>query len=169
MPRLSIRLALAAQILSAQILWVTLASIAPAAYAQGEAPAPQARLPTVEIQAGMHRIRAELADEPATRMKGLMMRERLGPNEGMLFAFADKAIHCFWMRNTLIPLSIAFLDDEGTIVNIADMSPKTDQSHCPAQPVRFALEMDRGWFAARGLGVGAKLTSPSAFRVRPRQ
>ena len=155
--------------LAAWGLLIGLGGAAPMVLAQTDAPAPQPRLPTVEIQAGMHRIRAELADEPALRMKGLMMRERLGQNEGMLFAFADKAVHCFWMRNTLIPLSIAFLDDEGTIVNIADMSPKTDQSHCPVQPVRFALEMDRGWFAARGLGAGAKLSSPTAFKLRPRQ
>jgi uncharacterized membrane protein (UPF0127 family) len=140
------------------------------AWAQGEAPSgPQPRLPTVDISAGMHRIRAEVADEPASRMRGLMMRERLGPNEGMLFVFAYKAVHCFWMRNTLIPLSIAFLEEDGTIVNIADMSPQSDQSHCPVQPVRFALEMDRGWFSARGLTAGTKLVSPTAFKRRPQQ
>lgn len=155
--------------LAALGLLISLGGTAAIVCAQTDAPAPQPRLPMVELQAGLHRIRAELADEPALRMKGLMMRERLGQNEGMLFAFADKAIHCFWMRNTLIPLSIAFLDDEGAIVNIADMSPKSDQSHCPAQPVRFALEMDRGWFAARGLGAGSKLSSPTVFKLRPRQ
>jgi len=139
------------------------------AMAQAGLPVPQPRLPMVELQAGMHLIRAELAEEPSTRARGLMMRERLGNNEGMLFVFPEKAGHCFWMRNTLIPLSIAFLDDDGTVVNIADMDPRSEQSHCPAKPIRFALEMERGWFATRGLASGTKLSSPRVFRIQPRQ
>lgn len=127
-------------------------------------PAPNPRLPAVDIQAGLHLIRAEVASEPGTRMRGLMMRERLGPNEGMLFVFPDKAGHCFWMKNTLIPLSIAFVDDDGTIVNIADMQPLREDSHCPARPVRYALEMEQGWFAKRGLKPGAKLQQPQFFK-----
>ena len=137
--------------------------------AQGELPVPQPRLPMVELTAGMHLIRAELAEDPGTRARGLMMRERLGNNEGMLFVFPEKAGHCFWMRNTLIALSIAFLDDDGTIVNIADMNPRSEQSHCPAKPIRFALEMERGWFATRGLSAGMKLSAPRVFRIQPRQ
>ena len=86
-----------------------------------------------------------------------MFRERLGPNQGMLFVFADKATQCFWMRNTLIPLSIAFIDDDGRIVNIADMQPRSDDSHCSAAPIRLALEMEQGWFAKRGVGPGATI------------
>lgn len=141
----------------------------PRAFAQAGLPVPQPRLPMVELQAGMHLIRAELAEEPSTRTRGLMMRERLGTNEGMLFVFPEKAGHCFWMRNTLIPLSIAFLDDDGTVVNIADMDPRSEQSHCPAKPIRFALEMERGWFATRGLAPGSKLSAPRVFRIQPRQ
>ncbi len=121
---------------------------------------PQPKLPTVRIEAGIHVVRAELADTVGTRMLGLMGRESLGPNEGMLFVFEQKAVHCFWMRNTPLPLSIAFLDDDGSIVNIAQMAPRSDDSHCPKQPVRFALEMEQGWFAKRGLQEGARLMLP---------
>ena len=139
--------------------------LAPAApvQAQSEAVSPNPKLPQIEIRAGMHLIKAEVADEPGTRMRGLMMRERLGTNEGMLFVFPDKAGHCFWMRNTLVPLSIAFLDDDGTIANIADMTPKSEQSHCPARSVRYALEMEQGWFARRGIKPGTRLTQPQVF------
>lgn len=135
---------------------------APAAAATAQT-VPQPRLPVVALQAGIHVIHAEVAATPATRAAGLMMRERLGPNEGMLFVFQDKAQQCFWMRNTLIPLSIAFLDDDGRIVSVADMAPRSDDSHCSARPVRFALEMEQGWFARRALGGGAQLLNPKVF------
>jgi uncharacterized membrane protein (UPF0127 family) len=125
-----------------------------------------AQLPVVELGAGMHRIRAEVADTFATRMQGLMHRRSLAPNAGMLFVFDEAAIHCMWMKNTLIPLSVAFIDAGGAIVNIADMEPHSEQSHCAASPARYALEMDRGWFARRGLKPGAKLRGlePSSRR-----
>ena len=119
--------------------------------------AARAELPVVELSAGMHLIRAELADTFASRMQGLMHREKLGQNAGMLFVFDESATHCMWMRNTLIPLSVAFLDDAGTIVNIADMQPQTGDSHCAARPARYALEMNRGWFAERSIKPGARL------------
>ena len=87
-------------------------------------------------------------------MIGLMLRERLAPNHGMVFVFEDKSQHCFWMRNTLIPLSIAFIEDDGTIVSIADMAPKSEASTCPPRAVRYALEMDQGWFAKSGVSGG---------------
>ena len=96
-----------AAVLSASLMCAML-SLTPspvAAQAAREAVAPNPKLPTVDIGAGMHVIRAEVADEPGTRMRGLMMRERLGTNEGMLFVFPDKTRHCFWMRNTLVPLN----------------------------------------------------------------
>lgn len=142
---------------------VSLAALALAsslASAQGK---PQPRLPTVRLQAGMHIVHAEVAADPATRAAGLMWRERLGPNEGMLFRFESREVHCFWMRNTLLPLSIAFLDDDGRIVNLADMQPRSDDSHCAERPVRFALEMEQGWFATRGIGVGAQIRQPELF------
>lgn len=120
--------------------------------------APQPPLATVKLTAGIHVVTAEVAATPQSRMIGLMMRERLAPNHGMVFVFEDKSLHCFWMRNTLIPLSIAFVEDDGTIVGIADMAPKSDASTCPPRPVRYALEMDQNWFAKRGLAAGQKIT-----------
>ncbi len=118
---------------------------------------PQARLPTIELTAGMHVIRAELAVTAAQQATGMMFRTEMAGNEGMLFVNDDLSPRCFWMRNTLIPLSIAFLADDGTIVNVADMQPQSESSHCSAQPVRFALEMRLGWFAKRGLQAGSRL------------
>jgi len=151
--------------LAAPLLALAAALGSGAAIAQEAAPAPNPRLPQVEIQAGLHVIRAEVAADGPTRSRGLMMRERLGPNEGMLFVFPEKAGHCFWMRNTLIPLSIAFVDDDGTIANIADMTPRSDDSHCPTRAVRYALEMEQGWFAQRGLKAGSRLVQPRYFRA----
>lgn len=114
-------------------------------------------LPIKKLNAGMHVIQAEVAATPEARTTGLMYRKSLAPNHGMLFVFDQANIQCFWMRNTLIPLSIAFLLDDGTIVNIADMKPQSDDSHCSSQPVRLALEMEQGWFAARAMTPGKKI------------
>ncbi len=115
-------------------------------------------LPIVELKAGMYRIEAELADTPAARQTGLMYRTYMPTNAGMLFVFPEKAIHCFWMRNTKLPLTIAFIDDDGKIVNLSDMEPETQNNHCPRTPVRFALEMNQKWFAQRALGPGTVIT-----------
>ena len=127
------------------------------AIAAAPALAQQLPLPTVELGAGMHVIRAEVADSNASRSQGLMRRTSLPPNGGMLFVFDEDAIHCMWMKNTLIPLSVAFIDARGAIINIADMQPHSEQSHCAARPARYALEMTRGWFAQRGIRAGAPL------------
>jgi uncharacterized membrane protein (UPF0127 family) len=119
--------------------------------------AQQPPLRTAELGAGMHVIRAEVADNFSARMQGLMQRRSLPPNGGMLFVFDEDATHCMWMKNTLIPLSVAFLDEQGAIVNIADMQPHSEQSHCAARPARYALEMTQGWFAQRGIRAGARL------------
>ena len=103
-----------------------------------------AELPTVQLTAGMHLIRAEVAADFSTRMQGLMHRESLAPNAGMLFVFDEAADHCMWMKNTLIPLSVAFIDEGGTVINIADMQPHSEQSHCASAPARFA---PRSWSA----------------------
>ena len=79
----------------------------------------------------------------------MMFREKTAPNHGMLFVFDDKAQQCFWMRNTPLPLSIAFIDEDGTILQIDDMAPKSEALHCSQRPVRYALEMEQGWFARR--------------------
>lgn len=118
---------------------------------------PQPRLPTVEIGAGMHRIQAEVAQSPQQQMTGMMWRTQMGSHEGMLFVNEAAEIRCFWMRNTLIPLAIAFIADDGTIVNIAEMQPRSDKSHCSTKPVRFALEMNQGWFDKRGIKAGFRL------------
>jgi uncharacterized membrane protein (UPF0127 family) len=118
---------------------------------------PQPKLPTVQITAGMHVIQAELAVTPQQQQIGMMMRREMGANEGMLFVNSEAGVRCFWMRNTLIPLSAAFVGDDGTIVNIADMQPQTDDSHCSAKPVRFVLEMRQGWFDRRGIKPGSRL------------
>lgn len=108
-------------------------------------------LPTIDLYLGMHRLKAELAIEPPDRATGLMWRKSMPENQGMLFVFESHAIHCFWMRNTFIPLSIAFLRDDGSIVNIEDMQPQQLTSHCPIEPVRYALEVNQGWFAKRNI------------------
>lgn len=118
---------------------------------------PQPRLPIVELTAGMHLIKAELAVTPEQQQIGMMFRRTMGTNEGMLFVNDEPGQRCFWMRNTLLPLTAAFIADDGTIVNLADMKPQSDDSHCSAKPVRFVLEMNQGWFAKRGLKPGTKL------------
>lgn len=130
----------------------------PAAPAMAQANEPNPPLAHIFLQAGIHRIKAEVADTQAERSRGLMLRNSLQPNSGMLFVFEQPALHCFWMKNTLIPLSIAFLDDDGTIVTLTDMKPHDESSNCPARPIRYALEMDQGWFKAKGLKAGDRLT-----------
>jgi uncharacterized membrane protein (UPF0127 family) len=146
--------AVAMRLVGGLSLGLTLGMGAVPAWAQES---PQARLPTVKLTAGMHLIQAEVASTPQQQMIGMMHRKEMGANEGMLFVNPQPETRCFWMRNTLIPLSIAFIADDGSIVNLADMQPHAEQSHCSARPVRFALEMRQGWFAKRGLGPGFKL------------
>ncbi len=116
------------------------------------------KLPTTRLTAGFHLINAEVASTPEQRAIGLMHRPAMPANDGMLFVFERAGQQCFWMKNTLLPLSIAFLDEDGTIVNIEEMKPQTLDSHCSARPVRFALEMNRGWFSKRAIKPGARIT-----------
>ncbi len=118
------------------------------------------KLPSVTLNAGMHNIQAEVAQTPDERSIGLMFRKSMGANEGMLFAFEQPAKQCFWMKNTLLPLSIAFVSADGTVVNIDDMKPQTLDSHCSVKEVPFVLEMNAGWFAKRGIKAGFKLKGP---------
>ena len=119
---------------------------------------PQPKLPTTPLTIGIHVVQAELAVTPEQQATGMMFRTRMGTNEGMLFVNDDAGVRCFWMRNTLVPLTIAFIADDGTIVNTADMEPRSEKSHCSAQPVRCALEMNLGWFAKRGIKPGARIS-----------
>ena len=114
-------------------------------------------LPAIRLNAGMHIVKAEVAQTPDQRGVGLMHRKTMPANDGMLFVFEQPAPQCFWMKNTLLPLSIAFLADDGTVTSIADMAPGSLDSHCSSQPVRYALEMNQGWFAKRGIKPGSKL------------
>jgi len=128
--------------------------------------AQQAQLPLLELFAGMHRIEAEVAATSESRQTGMMQRTIMAPQRGMLFVFPEVAAHCMWMRNTLLPLSVAFLDEKGRIINVEDMQPKTDQNHCASKPARYALEMNLGWFRSRGLSAGSAIAgidkAPSA-------
>ena len=115
------------------------------------------KLPAIRLSAGMHAIQAEVAQSPDERSIGLMFRKSMGTDDGMLFVFEQSGQQCFWMKNTLLPLSVAFIADDGTIVNIEAMKPQTLDDHCSAKPVRFVLEMNDGWFARRGIKVGSKI------------
>jgi len=128
----------------------------PVAHAASPA-GPQTGLPIAKLTAGIHVIRAEVASTEDSRRTGLMFRKSLPDNDGMLFIFEEPEMQCFWMRNTLVPLSIAFIADDGTIVNMADMAPQTEDPHCSTQPVRYALEMAQGWFESHGIQAGQRL------------
>ena len=113
--------------------------------------------PTVTLTAGINVIRAEVAANEADREQGLMYRKSLANNAGMLFVFPDRAGHCFWMKNTLIPLSIAFIADDGTITDLDEMQAETENNHCPTRAIRYALEMDKGWFTSHGIKPGSQI------------
>ncbi len=130
--------------------------LAPPGRAQVAQDAPQA-LPTITLRAGFHNITAQVAQTPDQRQTGLMHRKSMPMHEGMLFVFEEPSRQCFWMKNTLIPLSIAFVADDGAIVNIDEMKPQRLDSHCSTQPVRFVLEMNEGWFKKRGIKAGDRL------------
>ena len=112
-------------------------------------------LPIIELKAGIYRIQAEVASTQQARQVGLMNRTSMPADSGMLFIFEQKATHCFWMSNTKIPLAIAFLADDGKIVNIEEMQAETLNNHCPKAPIRYALEMNRQWFSQRAIGPGS--------------
>lgn len=119
--------------------------------------AQQPQLPLVRLTAGMQVVQAEVADSFGSRMQGLMQRRSLAPNHGMLFLFDADDRQCMWMKNTLIPLSVAFIDAHGAIINIADMQPHSEETHCSARPVRYALEMTQGWFRDKGVKPGIRI------------
>jgi uncharacterized protein len=133
----------------------------------GLAWAQQPGLPTIKISAGIYVIQAEVASTDATRTQGLMRRKSMAQSAGMLFLFDESAGYCMWMKNTLIPLSVAFIDERGQIVNIADMQPLDETTHCAARPVRYALEMNQGWFKKRGIGPGTQLQGLERFLSAP--
>ncbi|HEY9193085.1 MAG TPA: DUF192 domain-containing protein [Methyloversatilis sp.] len=117
----------------------------------------QAQAPTLDLSVGLYRIQAEVAATQKMRMTGLMRRTEMAAGAGMLFVFTERQKHCMWMRNTLIPLSVAFIDEQGVIINIEDMQPQTDTAHCAGGPARYALETNAGWFAARKITAGTRI------------
>ena len=138
-----------------------LALLALAAHAEGE-------MPLTELSVGMYRIEAEAAINQEDRMRGLMQRKSMPQNHGMLFAFTESQRHCMWMKNTLLPLSVAFMDEQGRILNIEDMQPQTENNHCAAKPASFALEMNEGWFRQKGIAPGVRIGGVEALGGRAR-
>ncbi len=134
------------------LLWFVIALASMGCQAQSQ------NLPRITLNAGIHNISAEVAQSPQERATGLMFRQSMPSNQGMLFVFERAEQQCFWMKNTLIPLDIAFVADDGTIVNIEHMKPQSLDNHCSSKPVRMVLEMNDGWFAKKGVSPGSKLT-----------
>jgi uncharacterized protein len=118
----------------------------------------QLSLPRIKLSAGIYQVDAQVAQTAQQREIGLMFRTEMPQQEGMLFVFERPSGLCFWMKNTLLPLTAAFIADDGTIVNLADMKPQTTDSHCAVRPVRYVLEMNQGWFAKRGMKAGSRIT-----------
>ena len=140
----------AQKLVAAVLASCTLGAFATAAVAESG-------LPAAELGFGMYRIEAEVAHTFETRQVGLMNRTAMPLHRGMVFVFPEARAHCMWMKNTPLPLSVAFVDDRGKVINIEDMQPHTTDNHCAAGPARFALEMNLGWFAARGIKAGDTL------------
>ena len=116
------------------------------------------QFPVVALNAGIHVIKAEVATTEAQREQGLMFRKQLAPNAGMVFLFDAPAGVCMWMKNTLIPLSVAFLDQNGIIINIEEMKAQTLDSHCAEKAALYALEMNPGWFKQKNLKPGTVIS-----------
>jgi len=145
----------------AAVAALTFTTLATTSVAHAQAMPPGAKqpgdFPRVKLTAGMYVIDAAVAANDPDREQGLMYRKSLGANEGMLFVFGENAVHCFWMKNTLIPLSIAFMRADGTVTDIDEMQAETTNNHCPRNNGVFALEMPKGWFTAHGITPGMKI------------
>ncbi|MCP1576745.1 signal peptide protein [Herbaspirillum rubrisubalbicans] len=134
------------------------ALLAAGCLSSASAQTPQVRkFPTTQLNIGIHLIKAEVAQTEAEREQGLMFREKMGDNEGMLFLFGQPAGVCMWMKNTLIPLSVAFMDEKGFIINIEEMKEQTLDSHCAKRAAVYALEMNKGWFKQKNIKPGSKV------------
>lgn len=147
--------------------WLAL-SVAPLQAQSGPPQQDSAELPRVKLQVGERRITAEVAADDASRSRGLMFREQLPSDHGMLFVFPEPSQMCFWMKNTVVPLTVAFIDPRGDIVNLADMQPQSLETHCAIAPAQYALEMEQGWFKRHGAGPGTHVSGlPVLKRRRP--
>jgi uncharacterized protein len=118
----------------------------------------EAPLRTAQIRVGPHPLKVEIVETDPQRERGLMFREKLGRDDGMLFIYDEPAYHAMWMKNTLIPLSVAFVDSSGVILNIEDMQPRTLESHMSAGPASYSIETNKGWFAQKGVKPGDRVT-----------
>ena len=134
------------------------AALATSCASLGSAQEAQPPLPIVPLQTGLYVIQAEVAQSFNHQAMGLMFREKMADNTGMIFLWEESSKRCMWMRNTLLPLSVAFLDAHGKILNIEDMQPKTEDSHCSKGDAKYALEMNQGWFKKKRIAPGAKIT-----------
>ena len=152
--------------LTRALAWLALAASSSGGTASLAQDLPQTDLSRLTLRAGMFQIDAQVAQTPLQRQIGLMHRKDMPQHEGMLFIFDEPTQQCFWMKNTLIPLTAAFIADDGTIVNLADMKPQALDAHCSAQPVRFVLEMNKGWFAKKAIAPGTRLTGQPFERKR---
>lgn len=128
---------------------------------------PQTELPRTGLTIGMYRINAQVATTNEQHATGLMFRTEMPQHEGMLFVFEQAAQQCFWMKNTLIPLAVAFVADDGTLVNLDEMKAQTLNAHCSEKPVRYVLEMNASWFSKKGLKAGDKLKGPPFDSAKP--
>ena len=148
MKTLRLDLALALRVLAATVLLASFSALGQ------KGPA----LPTTTVKVGGHALKVEIVASDADRSRGLMYREKMARDDGMLFVFPEIAYHSMWMKNTLIPLSVAFIDRDGVILNILDMEPQTLDSHMAAGPALYAIETNKGWFAAKKVKAGDKVT-----------
>ena len=128
-------------------------------------PRADAPLRTAQLRIAKQTLTVEVAENDAQRAKGLMYRERMARDRGMLFIFDEPAYHAMWMKNTLIPLSVAFVDRDGVILNIRDMEPQTLDTHQAAGPALYAIETNKGWFAEHGIREGATVTGLPRVRL----
>ena len=140
------------------ILHSRLNALAALALASFLAAAPVTAAEMITVKIAGHALKAEVATTDAERAKGLMYREKMGRNDGMVFVFDEPGYHSMWMRNTLIPLSVAFIDKGGTILNILDMEPKSENLNTAAGPASYAVETNKGWFAEKKIKAGDKVT-----------
>lgn len=112
---------------------------------------------THKLTIAAQKIDAEIVASPSDRQQGLMFRQSMPVNHGMLFVFEEAQLHCFWMKNTPLPLSIGFFNAKGELINVLDMTPLSEASNCPSKPAKYALEMNQGWFAKHKIKAGSKL------------
>ena len=134
-----------------------LASIAVAGIAVTASAQQQIQMPEIALAVNGHKLTAEVAYTDPARMQGLMYRRILPEDRGMLFVFPETARHAMWMKNTYLPLSVAFIDEQGVIINIENMKPQTEDAHPASKPAKYALEVNLGWFGKHGVKPGAKI------------